>query len=205
MIFIIFELVFFAVLLAGDLVSKHYVMPFLASRVDDNYTYVAIKDVLTFEYSLNSGASLGIFSGKTGLLIGITVVSMVLLFLAIVFFHFKKLHKNPKGRFLLCSLIMILSGGIANLYDRIACDGFVRDFIQYTFLEKIFGSSLFTCNVADIWVSLGVVFLLIYILFLYKEKKPEVCLEPADDDEANVKDALKMYDEHNETNDKESK
>lgn len=194
MIFVIFEICFFALLLAGDLVSKHYVMPFLASRVEDKYTYVVIKDVLTFEYSLNSGASLGVFAGKTGLLIGITVVSMVLLFIAIVFFHFKKLHKNPKGRFLLCSLIMILSGGIANLYDRIALDGFVRDFIQYTFLEKIFGSSLFTCNVADIWVCLGVVFLLIYILFLYKEKKPEVCLEPADDDEANVREALEMYD-----------
>lgn len=199
MIFVVFELAFFALLLASDLVSKHYVMPFLAERAETGYSYVAIKGVLTFEYSLNSGASLGVFSGKTGLLIGITVVSMVLLLAAIVFLHIKKFHKEPKGRFLLCSLIMILAGGIANLYDRIALDGFVRDFIQYTFLEKIFGSSLFTCNVADIWVCLGVVFLIVYILFMYREKKPEVCLEPADD-ENSVSDALKAYEEQNKKN-----
>ena len=192
MIFIAFELLFFGFLLAADLVSKHFVMPFLATL--KNGEYVAIKDVLTFHYSLNDGAGLGIFSGKISLLLGITIVSMVILLGVLIFLHLKKVHKTPKGRFLLCSLIMILSGGIANLYDRIAFDGFVRDFIQYTFLEKIFGSTLFTCNVADIWVSVGVVALLIYVLFLYKEKKPETPIEPDDDYNDAVNEALDMMD-----------
>lgn len=202
MIFIVFEIVFFAILLAADLVSKHYVMPFLAEQAD--FSYIAIKDVLTFHYSLNDGAGLSLFSGKTGLLIGITVFAMVVLTLFIFVCHFKKVHKKKSGQFLLCSLIMILSGGVANLYDRIAFGGYVRDFIQYTFLEKMFGSYFFTCNVADIWVTLGVVMLIIYILFMYKPKKPEKAIEPADDyDNNSLSEALRMLDEKN--NNSESK
>lgn len=198
MIFVVFEIVFFGLLLASDLLSKHYVMAFLAERVSDNCSYVAIKDVLTFHYSLNDGAGLSILSGQRGVLIGITVFAMVVLTLFIVVCHFKKVHKNKRGQFFLCSLIMILSGGIANLYDRIANGGFVRDFIQYTFLEKLFGSYFFTCNVADIWVTLGVVMLIIYILFMYKPKKPEKPIEPADDyDGESLEVALRMIDEQN--------
>lgn len=196
MTFIIFEIVFFGLLLASDLVSKHFIMPFLAKRASENYSYVAIKDVLTFQYSLNDGAGLSLLSGKTGVLIGITVFAMIILTLFIIFCHFKKLHKTPTGRFFICSLLMILSGGIANLYDRIAMDGFVRDFIQYTFLEKLFGSYFFTCNIADVWVSLGVIFLVVYILFMYKPKKPEKPIEPDDDfDNDSVSKALKMIEE----------
>lgn len=199
--FIIFEVIFFAVLLVADLLSKHFVFLFYPK----GSTKVVIEGVLTFHTTMNSGASLGIFSGKTGLLIGITIASMVILLGIIVLLHIKKLHSQPTGRFLLCSLLMILSGGIANLYDRILF-GSVRDFIQYTFLETIFGSSFFTCNVADIWVCVGVVLIIIYILFMYKEKKPETVVEPESinesDDEENIKKALEMLDENDENSDK---
>lgn len=189
MIFIIFELLFFAILIVGDLVSKYYVMPFLSFN---GGKFVVIDGVLTFCYSLNDGAGLSMLSGQTGVLIAMTVIAMLILLIFILFLHFKKLHKNHKGRFLLSSLIMILSGGIANLYDRVAFHGFVRDFIQYTFLEKIFGTCFFTCNLADIWVSVGVIMLLIYVLFMYRTTKPEPILEPDDDIDENINKALNM-------------
>lgn len=201
--FIIFEIIFFAVLLLADLLSKHFVFQYFGTHVNNQID--VIKGVLTFKEAYNDGASLGIFSGKTGLLIGVTVASMVILLGVIVFLHIKKVHRQHTGRFLLCSLLMILSGGIANLYDRIAFNGLVRDFIQYTFLEKIFGTSFFTCNVADVWVCVGVVFIIIYILFMYKEKKPDVGVEPSDlielDDES-VQKALEMLDEKSDDEDK---
>lgn len=198
--FIIFEVIFFAILLLADLLSKHFVFLFYPI----GSTKEVIEGVLTFHTLMNPGASLGIFSGKTGLLIGITIASMVILLGIIVLLHIKKIHNQPAGKFLICSLLMILSGGIANLYDRIAFNE-VRDFIQYTFLEPIFGSSLFTCNVADIWVCVGVVFLIIYILFFYKEKKPEIIVEPEtidESDEENIKKALEMLDDNKEDQDK---
>lgn len=192
MSFIIFEILFFAILLVGDLVSKHYVVPFL---MDNGGYYPLIEDVLSLKLSFNDGAGFSILSGRTGLLIGFTAVAMVLIFLFLIFLHFKKAHKAPKERFLVCSIVMILAGGIGNLYDRIANAGLVRDFIEYTFVETLFGKSFAICNLADVWLTLGMLFIVVYIIFMYKEKKTVEPVEP-DDDYSNdgVSEALELLD-----------
>ena len=70
-------------------------------------------------------------------------------------------------------MVLLISGGLGNLVDRIFCDGKVRDFIQYLFLdgifEKLFNSSFGIGNVADIYLVLGVFLICAYIIFDYKE------------------------------------
>ena len=70
-------------------------------------------------------------------------------------------------------MLLIISGGAGNLYDRIFCDGEVRDFIQYMFLDKIwqplFDSNFGVGNIADIYLVLGVFMICVYIVFDYKE------------------------------------
>ena len=65
------------------------------------------------------------------------------------------------------SLILVVSGGIGNLIDRMA-QGYVVDFIRFAFWDRFP-----TFNVADIAITVGVALLLIYILFIEgkKEKK----------------------------------
>ncbi len=193
MSFIIFEVVFFALLLAADLVSKHYVVPFL---IEKDLYYPLIKDILSLKLSFNDGAGFSILSGKTNLLIAFTAVAMVLIFAFLVFLHFKKAHKAPKERFLICSIVMILSGGIGNLYDRIANGGLVRDFIEYTFCETWFGKPFAICNLADVWLTLGMVFIIIYVLFMYREKKVVEPIEPQEDynDSDSISEALELMD-----------
>lgn len=194
MSFIIFEILFFALLLVGDLVSKHYVVPFLMDNVE---YYPLIEDVLSLKLSFNDGAGFSILSGRTGLLIGFTAVAMVLIFLFLIFLHFKKAHKAPKERFLVCSIVMILAGGIGNLYDRIANAGLVRDFIEYTFVETLFGKSFAICNLADVWLTLGMLFIIIYVIFMYKEKKNVEAVEPNDDySDDGVSEALELLDKN---------
>lgn len=194
MSFIIFEILFFALLLVGDLVSKHYVVPFLMDNVG---YYPLIEDVLSLKLSFNDGAGFSILSGRTGLLIGFTAVAMVLIFLFLIFLHFKKAHKAPKERFLVCSIVMILAGGIGNLYDRIANAGLVRDFIEYTFVETLFGKSFAICNLADVWLTLGMLFIIIYVIFMYKEKKNVEAVEPNDDySDDGVSEALELLDKN---------
>lgn len=194
MSFIIFEILFFALLLVGDLVSKHYVVPFLMDNVG---YYPLIEDVLSLKFSFNDGAGFSILSGRTGLLIGFTAVAMVLIFLFLIFLHFKKAHKAPKERFLVCSIVMILAGGIGNLYDRIANAGLVRDFIEYTFVETLFGKSFAICNLADVWLTLGMLFIIIYVIFMYKEKKNVEAVEPNDDySDDGVSEALELLDKN---------
>lgn len=193
MIFVLFEIFFFTLLLVADLLSKEYVVPFL---VENNGYYPLIENVLSLKLSFNDGAGFSILSGKTNLLIIFTAISMALIFVFLVFLHFKKCHRKPKERFLICAIVMILSGGIGNLYDRIANGGVVRDFIEYTFVETLFGKSFAICNLADVWLTLGMVFIIVYVIFMYKEKKPIETIEPADDynDDSSINEALKALD-----------
>jgi len=192
MSFVIFEILFFGVLLAGDLVSKHFIMPFLENQ--PNFSYTLIDKVLTLRYSINDGAGFGFLSGKKTALIVITVIAMVAILVFTILLHAKNTHKKKSGRFLLSTLIMILAGGIGNLVDRIAL-GSVRDFIDYTIVETIFKRSFAICNLADVWLTLGMIFLIVYVLLFFKESKPEVPLIPDDEmSEDPVKDALEMYD-----------
>ena len=109
----------------------------------------------------NYGASFGVFSGKTTLLSAITgiVIALVLVVLIV----------RPKApKILRYSLIMIFAGGLGNLVDRIAF-GYVRDFIDYTFLETFFGIDFAIGNIADIFVMIAMGMLIVYMIFGYKE------------------------------------
>ena len=164
----IIEFVLFALLLASDLISKDLVMNRLGLSTYKKYTL--IDGVFAIYPCLNDGASFSAFSGKTGFLIALTAI-MTVAMIALAIFN---LLKKPKTSMLFrWSLILIIAGALGNLYDRIFCDGMVRDFIQYLFLDnlfdKLFDSSFGIGNVADIYLVLGVFLMCGYIIFDYKE------------------------------------
>ena len=68
-------------------------------------------------------------------------------------------------------LLLVLSGGIGNMIDRIG-NGFVVDFIQFDFFK-----SFPVFNVADCYVTIGGALVLVYVLFidrnLFSDKKKE--------------------------------
>ncbi|NCA67856.1 MAG: signal peptidase II [Clostridia bacterium] len=193
---IIFEISLFIILLAADLLSKHFIMNFLYEKTFGYY--VVIEKVLAFRYSLNDGAGFGIFSGKQAFLIAFTSIALLAIIGLIVFLHYKRDIEKKGGALLSFSLIMILAGGAGNWIDRIAF-GHVRDFIEYTIVETLFNRSFAICNVADIQLTLGVLFLIIYILFFYQDKKkPEPKLVEIDNrakSDDNITQALKIFDE----------
>lgn len=164
----IVEFVLFTLLLASDLLSKDLVMNRLGLSTYKSYTL--IDGVFAIYPCLNDGASFSAFAGKTGFLIALTTI-MTLAMIALAIFN---LIKKPQTSTLFrWSLILIISGAIGNLYDRLFCDGMVRDFIQYIFLDnlfdKLFDSSFGIGNIADIYLVLGVFLMCGYIVFDYKE------------------------------------
>jgi len=163
---LIFELILLLALIGVDLASKSIVTAQLAGG-----SKVIIPKILTLIYSENYGASFGIFSGKPVLILIISISASVavLIFLLI----YRKSHK-----FLRLSLIMILAGAIGNIIDRIVL-GYVRDFIDYTFLKTWFNFNFAICNVADVFLSVGAVMLIIYVLFIYKEKPKVMSAKPS--------------------------
>ena len=120
-----------------------------------------IPGVFNFDFlpNGNDGAAWGMFSGKQTLLIAVTAVML----LAIIIYLTVKRKKMANMAFF--SLVLVVSGGIGNLIDRVA-QGYVVDFIRFAFWERFP-----TFNVADIAITAGVVLLLIYILFIEGKKE----------------------------------
>ena len=155
----IFEIVFAVAALAVDLVSKAAAFDILEDAPGGS---IAVAEgVFSLTLARNYGASFGIFSGKTTLLSAITGIgiALVLVFLVVR-------PKTPK--IFRYSMLLIFSGGLGNLIDRLAF-GYVRDFIDYTFLETFFGIDFAIGNIADIFVMIAMGMLIVYMIFGYKE------------------------------------
>ena len=72
------------------------------------------------------------------------------------------LYMARAKKMLVVSLTLILAGGIGNMIDRIA-NGYVVDFIQFAFWQ-----SFPVFNVADSYVTIGGIMLLVYYIFIDK-------------------------------------
>ena len=120
-----------------------------------------IDGILSFSWVTNPGASFGVLSGKQGFLIAISVIVIIALFVGLVL-------TDEKPRLLRYGVITILAGAMGNLVDRIAF-GEVRDFIEYTFFETWFNYHFPIGNIADIFCLVGVLMILVYLLFEYRE------------------------------------
>ena len=112
-----------------------------------------IDNILQFRYVENTGAAFSILSEKTWLL---SLVTGVMIIGALLYLFVSK----PKSKLLTTSIILVVSGGLGNLIDRIF-RGYVVDFIEYLFMEYA------VYNFADILVTIGAV-LLVIAIFLDK-------------------------------------
>ena len=130
-------------------------------------TVPALPGLFNFDFlpNGNDGAAWGMLSGKQTLLIAATAVML----LAIIIYMVAKRKKMANMAFL--SLILVVSGGVGNLIDRVA-QGYVDLWDLRTVLREEW-NRFPTFNVADIAITVGVALLVIYILFIdgKKEKK----------------------------------
>lgn len=123
-------------------------------------TIPIFKDVFHLTYVENHGAAYSILQGKTVFLIAVTSVAIAV---ALYLLFSKKIQ----SKLLITSLVLIVSGGIGNLIDRIRL-GFVVDYLDF----RLINFPVF--NLADCCVVVGTAFVLIYFFFIEpKEKKLE--------------------------------
>lgn len=110
-----------------------------------------IPQILNFSYTQNTGMAFGLISNN---IIFVIIFNIVILGIII---KFLKENNDSIDYTVLVSLILIVSGGIGNLIDRIL-RGYIVDFIKFDFINfPIF-------NVADISVTIGVLILIIVII-----------------------------------------
>tara|TARA_B100000073_G_C23447109_1_gene457783 strand:+ start:42 stop:524 length:483 start_codon:yes stop_codon:yes gene_type:complete len=106
----------------------------------------------------NKGIAFGLFSfSQSNLYNLITLIIVIIIFIILI------LIKNTKGIERFC-LSMVFGGALGNLYDRIVHKA-VPDFIDFHIRDLHW----FIFNVADIFITLGVIMLI--LLELLKTKK----------------------------------
>ena len=130
-----------------DRISKIYVInldkKFLGSEI---FSSKFLNIVLVW----NEGIAFGLFSFDENYLYNILTV-IILLIIIIIFFMIRG-NKGIKKY----SLLMILGGALGNFYDRIFY-GAVPDFIDF----HISNFHWFIFNFADIFITIGVIFMII--------------------------------------------
>ena len=143
-----------------DRLSKFYVI-FLNEK--NNGLQIYSSKFLNIELYWNSGIAFGLFSFSENNLYNYMTLLIVLVILVIVAMTLKSKD------FTKLALLIILGGAIGNLFDRIIYKS-VPDFIDIHFGDFHW----FIFNVADIFISLGVIFMILIEIIGKKRKNNEV-------------------------------
>ena len=150
-------------ILITGLVTIDQISKYLIEANLNLYESVKIFVLLDFTFIKNFGGAFNLFNDAT-LDIGIIfifLVSLICLYLILAIFTnlvFKKIKFRERIYW-----SVILAGGLGNLLDRVY-RGYVVDFIDITFNPYVF-------NLADCFVTLGIIFLIIDSFFYTNVRK----------------------------------
>ena len=144
-------------LIALDQVTKYFAIRYLK----DKPAIVLAEGIFELRYLENRGAAFGMLQNQKVFFILISLIVLT----AIAYFLFK-MPQEKKYVPLHFLLVLIASGAIGNMIDRIRLE-YVVDFFYFVLINfPIF-------NVADIYVSVSCVILAILMLFVYKDEDLE--------------------------------
>lgn len=151
------------VLVGCDAATKNMANKELKGKVNQSY----FGGTLQLVYAENTGGMLGIGSKlneNTRFAIFTIVVSLALTIL----FFYTTLKKNlSKWHFI--AFVLILSGGLGNLLNRITNEGKVVDFMVFELLDIHTG----IFNIADVYITTGVILLFI-LNFIIKDQSLQI-------------------------------
>lgn len=142
------------------LVADQYTKMLVAANFELGQSTKFIDGVLDFTYIHNTGGAWGMLSGYTWFLISVTLIIMLVCIALLM-------RYGVKNKLIFWSLILVLSGGVGNMIDRIFRDGEVIDFLHFAFWKDF---PVF--NIADIAIVIGAGLLMLYfILGMIKEER----------------------------------
>ena len=147
-----FVTVFFIFL--ADRISKLYILSILENFGNVN---ININSYINLVLVWNSGIAFGLLSFDQSEIYNLITIFIIFINLLIVYLIIK--IKDIRAYFFL----IVLGGSLGNLFDRIYYSAFL-DFIDISF--KNFHWFIF--NVADIFISIGIICLIFAELLIYK-------------------------------------
>lgn len=134
-------------LLIIDIISKEII----STLIPLNNSIKIIPNFFSITNVHNYGIAWSMLNGHRYLIIFITIIIIVYLV--------NHLHKNNNMlKYETITYLMIIAGSLGNLYDRVIY-GYVIDFLDF----KIFGYNYPIFNIADIYIVIGIIILIIGI------------------------------------------
>ena len=149
-------IVLILILVGADQLSKYLIDSYML----EGETLPIINDFFHLTYVKNRGIAFGMFQGKLDIISIATIIAIV----AIAYYLYKE--RNKLSMIEKMGFIYILAGAIGNMIDR-AFRGFVVDMVDFR------GVWSYVFNLADVWINIGVVFVLLDKLILRKKRETE--------------------------------
>ena len=153
-LFIFLDILFFILLVILDQITKNLAVVYLK----DKPAHVIWEGVFELHYLENSGAAFGMLQNQKVLFVSIAAIILVIIGYLLI-----KLPRNRHYAMLEVLLVLIASGAVGNMIDRVEFN-YVVDFFYF----KLIDFPIF--NVADIYVSVSCVLLAILVIFFYKDE-----------------------------------
>ena len=140
------KIIIFLFFVFFDLLSKYFVFNYV-----DLFQFIKITNFLDITHIHNFGVSFGLFD---------TTPSLVLIIIAMfVVFFIIYLFLNSKDTLESWGLFIIICGALANIIDR-SINGYVVDFIYFHINQFAWP----TFNIADIYISIGIIMIIVNML-----------------------------------------
>ena len=155
---IFLSLTIISVIFSFDRISKLYILNLAEG---EKYIDIYFNSFLNFNLIWNTGVGFGLFSSETNFYYNLITLLIVLINIIILIMAIKSQDYK------LFFFLMILGGSFSNLFDRIYYQA-VPDFIDMHYSDFHW----FVFNVADIFITLGIVCLII-VEFILNNKKNE--------------------------------
>lgn len=148
-------LIISAVLIVLDQMTKNFAVAHLKGQE----AIVLWRDVFELRYLENRGAAFGILQNQRMFFLILTVVILI----AIAYIYLKRIPEERRYVWFDVIAILFFAGAIGNFIDR-----FIQDYVVDFFYFCLIDFPIF--NVADIYVTVAAVLLIILGLFYYKEE-----------------------------------
>ncbi len=157
------------------LVADQFTKVYIQSNFEMAKSYEFLPGLIDITYIHNDGGAWGMLGGYTWLLISVTIV-VILVCIALL------LKYGAHDKLMFWAIVLVLSGGVGNMIDRIFRDGNVIDFLHFEFWPTF---PVF--NVADCAIVVGAGLLILYffkgIIDEEKQKRNTALTEASSENE----------------------
>ena len=156
---IIWDVIILVLVVLSDQYTKYLAVLHLKNQPP----IVIIEDVLELRYLENVGAAFGLLPNQKFFFVFIAII-----FLCVIAFFLSRTPADKKYNGLHILLVMIAGGAIGNnMIDRLRLN-YVIDFI-FVPVVRLFGQPFPIFNVADIFITVPTLILIILMIFVYKD------------------------------------